>query len=81
MGICTNLCSKKDATAYNPVTDSGDIQTYTIMSTIKDPLQRFQKEFPFQKLHIQKFVELAKNSGKDRLDFAYLKGVLDTPAW
>lgn len=53
MGCCGNKDSEQ---RFNPLTDSGDRKKSMIASQIKDPLLKFEKELPFDQLHIMKVV-------------------------
>ena len=62
MGVC---CGGNDR--YNPEKDSGDLIAINL-SKISDPLEKFEKSFPFYRMHIMKFLEKVNSFGKDHLE-------------
>ena len=49
----------KQKKGYDPVADSGDLPA-TDLSKIKDPLMKFEKSFPFHRMHIMQLCKLVE---------------------
>ena len=62
MGACTQLCSQ--SRKYDPTTQSGDLDVSGSMIHSNDPLIRFEKRFPFGKMHIISFLLRVNKFGK-----------------
>jgi len=72
-------CVKKGGSTYDP-SAAGDLPSMD-MSKVKDPLVKFEKDFPFYRLHIMKFLFKINGFGRDEIDFSQLKTTFDTPAF
>jgi hypothetical protein len=61
----------KNQKRYDPNTDFGDMPP-TDLSKIKDPLERFEKEFPFHRMHVTRFVQKVNALGKHDVEIELL---------
>ena len=73
-------CQCQKSTAYDPKRDAGDGPEIDI-SKITDPLTRFEKSFPFYRMHITTFLNKINSMGRDEFEIALLAKMFDTPAW
>ena len=49
--------------------------------TIKDPLQRFEKSFPFYRTHVCAFIDKINEFGKEDFEYTHLASKFDSEAW
>ena len=49
--------------------------------TIKDPLLRFEKSFPFYRIHVCAFIAKINEFGKETIEYSHLKTRFDSEAW
>ena len=73
-------CNCNKEARYDPTKDRGDLKEINL-ATIKDPLVKFEKSFPFYRMHIGRFLEKVNSYGKDTVEISLLASTFDTPAW
>jgi hypothetical protein len=70
-------CSK---TKYDASLDAGDLPPVNL-SKIKDPLMKWEKSYPFCRIHITNIKDKIFSLGKNNFSIAELSDLIDTPAW
>jgi hypothetical protein len=65
---------------FDPLKDTGDLKLMRA-ETIKDPLIRFEKSFPFYRMHCRAFINKINEFGKADFDYKLLGHSFDSEAW
>lgn len=70
-------CSKQK---YDAQQDGGDLPAVNL-ANIKDPLMKWEKSYPFCRIHITNIKDKIFSLGKDKFSIAELGALIETPVW
>ena len=51
------------------------------MALILDPLEKYEKGFPFYRMHINAYIQKLNKLGKNKMSFEDLENTFETPSW